>query len=63
MGLGNPPKPATREIKVWVIEVHLVKDVEHLGAELHVDSLSDLSVFEESHEFAARCRSLATPGG
>jgi hypothetical protein len=58
VGLSDPPKSATREIEVRVIEVHLVKDVEHLGAELDVHAFVDLSVLEESHVEAEQVRSV-----
>src|SRR5262245_17646905 len=46
---GNPPEAAAREIRVWVVEVYLVENVEQFRAELHVYSLGDPGVLEEPH--------------
>ena len=53
-GSGRSPEVGTERLEVRVVEVRLVKDVEHLGAELHIYPLVDLGVLEKAHVKAAQ---------
>src|SRR5262249_39245626 len=49
MGLCNIAEPTAADIRVWIIEIDLVEDIEELGTELYINLLSDLVALEEPH--------------
>ena len=49
MRTRDAPKPSATYIRVWIVEVHLVENVQEFDAELQVYLLSDTAAFEESH--------------